>query len=94
MCWCMKIVCLSKRIIIKLVYRITSYNVCYTKLLRDNTDLKYISQPEMAKNMSVIFQDFMLYNVSAHDNIWYGNVKRTPIDGDVTQAAQDSYNFV
>jgi len=42
----------------------------------DNYNLHDISQNELANNISVIFQDFMLYNVNAQDNICYGNVRR------------------
>jgi ATP-binding cassette subfamily B protein len=32
------------------------------------------SQQDISENITAIFQDFMLYNTSAHDNIWYGNL--------------------
>ena len=42
----------------------------------DNTNWHNINNTELANNVSIIFQDFMLYNVAARDNIRFGNTRR------------------
>ncbi len=56
----------------------------------DDTDWTQIKQDELADAVSVIFQDFMLYNVSAKKNIWYGNIKHEPDDISIHNAAQNA----
>ena len=56
----------------------------------DGTDWTRIRSDELADSVSVIFQDFMLYNVSAKENIWFGNVKRDPDDKTVQEAAMNA----
>ncbi|MCU4176412.1 ABC transporter ATP-binding protein [Carboxylicivirga sp. N1Y90] len=56
----------------------------------DNVDINNIKHEELAQNISVIFQDFMLYNMSASDNIRFGNVKR-PFEADnIIKAANEA----
>lgn len=43
----------------------------------DGINLKSIKKSSLADNVSVIFQDFMLYNISAKENIWFGNVSNS-----------------
>jgi ATP-binding cassette subfamily B protein len=56
----------------------------------DQTDLSTIGQASLAENMSVIFQDFMLYNTSARENIWFGNVNKPDTDVGIVRAATDA----
>lgn len=60
------------------------------KILIDQTNLSSIHQASLAENMSVIFQDFMLYNTSARENIWFGNVNRSVNDHGVHKAASEA----
>ncbi|WP_262325717.1 ABC transporter ATP-binding protein [Carboxylicivirga litoralis] len=53
----------------------------------DNRNWSDISSEQLAQNISVIFQDFMLYNVSARENILFGNMQRTGDDAAIEQAA-------
>lgn len=53
----------------------------------DGIALGAISRKELAGQMTVIFQDFMLYNVSARENIWFGNIHRSAVDINVSEAA-------
>ncbi|TRX63009.1 ABC transporter ATP-binding protein [Carboxylicivirga sp. M1479] len=57
------------------------------EILIDNQNLNDISLDEIADNLSIIFQDFMLYNTSAKNNIRYGNIHRTNNDRDIKEAA-------
>ncbi|MCQ2229898.1 MAG: ABC transporter ATP-binding protein/permease [Bacteroidales bacterium] len=45
-------------------------------------------QVNVGGSISAIFQDFMLYNASAHDNIRFGNIHKTDTPQDIKQAAQ------
>lgn len=44
------------------------------RILIDGIGLDQINRETLSQNVSVIFQDFMLYNVSARENIWLGNI--------------------
>ncbi len=57
------------------------------EILIDGIPLGTISRKELAEQMTVIFQDFMLYNVSARENIWFGNVHRHADDANIEDAA-------
>ena len=60
------------------------------KIIIDGTDWTQIKRDELADAVSVIFQDFMLYNVSAKENIRYGNIKHQPDDKSIRNAAQNA----
>jgi len=54
----------------------------------DGTDLKNTDPEEYRKLLSVVFQDFMLYNLGAGENIRLGNVKKTNPGEDIETAAK------
>ena len=54
----------------------------------DNTNWHSLSPKEISKNISIIFQDFMLYNVSAQNNIRFGNMRRCNNFESVVEAAE------
>jgi len=58
------------------------------EILIDDTPLGQIKNSEMVSNVSVIFQDFTLYNVTARENIWFGNVRNEEDDSEIKVAAQ------
>jgi len=57
------------------------------RIMVDGTEMVHIDRHALAQQVSVIFQDFMLYNVSARENIWLGNVADDLHDDRVRQAA-------
>jgi ATP-binding cassette subfamily B protein len=57
-------------------------------ILVDGQNWQSISPYELSQNISVIFQDFMLYNVSASDNIRYGSMQRACHPSLIEEAAQ------
>ncbi len=59
-------------------------------ILADDVNWSSINMKELAKNISVIFQDFMLYNVSAADNIRFGNVSKAFDQKEVVEAAKNA----
>jgi len=54
----------------------------------DDTDWNTINNTQIANNISVIFQDFMLYNTTARNNIRFGNTRRDHLHSDITLAAE------
>lgn len=56
----------------------------------DGVSLSQIKSEEKVANISVIFQDFILYNVTARDNIWFGDIRGDITDKEIEQAASDA----
>lgn len=53
----------------------------------DNTDIRHIEPGEYRKQFSVVFQDFMLYNLSAGENIRLGNINTSGEEEKMKRAA-------
>ena len=53
----------------------------------DDSDIRNIDPEEYRKLFSVVFQDFMLYNLSAGDNILMGNIDEEKPDGRIKTSA-------
>ncbi|HKK41265.1 MAG TPA: ABC transporter ATP-binding protein [Bacteroidales bacterium] len=56
-------------------------------LMTDNTDIRHFDPPEYRKMFSVIFQDFMLYNLSVGENIRMGDIKNGNPSGRIRETA-------
>ena len=56
----------------------------------DGIPIDHIKWKERVDNISAIYQDFMLYNVTARENIWFGNVRRESSDDKITDAARQA----
>ena len=56
----------------------------------DGVSLSDIRSEEKVANISVIFQDFILYNVTARDNIWFGDIRGDITGKEIEQAASDA----
>ncbi|MGQ1785769.1 ABC transporter ATP-binding protein [Saccharicrinis sp. GN24d3] len=59
-------------------------------ILMDDISMSDITRDSIAENISAVFQDFMLYNVSARENIWIGNIAKSPDDKEVVLSARKS----
>ena len=57
------------------------------RVLFDGVDLSEINAVSLAQNVSVVFQDFMLYNVSAKENIWFGDTSKSDSDASLIKSA-------
>lgn len=55
------------------------YEPTQGSIMFDNTTLESKNQAEYRKGITVVFQDFALYNMTAAENIWLGN-SAEPID--------------
>jgi ATP-binding cassette subfamily B protein len=54
----------------------------------DGIDLKGFKIVALRREISVLFQDFVKYYLTAKENIWFGNVDQPPDDENITAAAQ------
>jgi len=56
----------------------------------DGKDIRTMDPDEYRKYFSVVFQDFMLYNLTAGENIRMGNIETGESDGKIRQAASSA----
>ena len=54
----------------------------------DGTDIRHLDPKKYRKLLSVVFQDFMLYNMSAGENIRMGNIDIEMPDEKIVAAAK------
>lgn len=54
----------------------------------DGIPLNTINDKDIKTNISVLFQDFVLYHLTAKENIWFGNTAKEPTDDTIKEAAQ------
>jgi ATP-binding cassette, subfamily B, bacterial len=78
----------GKTTLIKLLCRL--YDPTGGQITIDGIDLKELDVPNLRQQVSVIFQDYAKYALSAHDNIWFGNVQLASADEAVVSAAKRS----
>jgi ATP-binding cassette subfamily B protein len=69
----------GKTTLVKLMCRL--YDPTSGSISIDNIDLKAFDKASLQGQLSVIFQDFVRYFLSARENIWFGNV-HCPQDSD------------
>ncbi len=58
------------------------------KIMFDNQDSILIGQKEICKNITAVFQDFALYNISVAENLALGNIQISPDMEKAKKAAQ------
>jgi len=56
----------------------------------DGTDLRRFETATLRRQISVIFQDYARYHLTARENIWLGNTHLVPNDERIVAAAQES----
>lgn len=74
----------GKTTIVKLLCRL--YDPDAGRITLDGIDLRDFRPEEYRQLLAVVFQDFGRYQLTARENIWFGNVRREP-DGDWIEAA-------
>ncbi|HOP58457.1 MAG TPA: ABC transporter ATP-binding protein [Bacteroidales bacterium] len=75
----------GKSTLVRLLCRL--YDPLSGSVLYDGIDIRNFDPEEYRKMLSVVFQDFMLYNISAGENIRLGDVEKTDADRSITKAA-------
>jgi len=78
----------GKSTIVKLINSL--YRPSEGEILVDGISLGTINSKQRVANISVVFQDFILYNVTARENIWFGNVGHDPDDNLIRKSAEQS----
>lgn len=57
------------------------------KIFIDDLPIDLLKWKSRVDNISVIYQDFMLYNVTAKENIWFGNIRQNSSSQKIKEAA-------
>jgi len=78
----------GKSTLVRLLCRL--YDPDSGSIFYDGTDIKKLDPDEYRKKFSVIFQDYMLYNLSAGDNIMLGRIYSARDDEGIISAAKRS----
>lgn len=78
----------GKTTLAKLLCRL--YDPDHGIITLDNIDLKQFKIKALRSNISVLFQDFAKYYLTAKENIWFGNVNRPLEEENVTAAAKQA----
>lgn len=76
----------GKTTLIKLICGL--YNPTEGSVKADNIDISTITNESLSQNISVIFQDFMLYNTSAKENIWFGDITKGKDNNEIVNSAK------
>lgn len=76
----------GKSTIVKLLCRL--YDPTGGTIQMDGTDIRKFKATEYRKKISVVFQDYIRYYLTARENIWLGNVDVDKEDAGIRQAAQ------
>ncbi len=75
----------GKTTLIKLLCRL--YDPIAGSITIDGIDLRQFETTALRREISVIFQDYAKYYLSAHDNIWFGNAELAPNHPAIAAAA-------
>jgi ATP-binding cassette, subfamily B, bacterial len=78
----------GKTTLVKLLCRL--YDPSSGSIRIDGVDLREFDPASLRREISVILQDYVRYNVSARENIWFGDVTLPPRDGRIEAAAERS----
>jgi ATP-binding cassette subfamily B protein len=78
----------GKTTLIKLLCRL--YDPTSGSISIDGVDLRHFRTTDLRREISVIFQDYARYNLSARENIWLGNTDALAVDETITGAAKRS----
>ena len=76
----------GKSTLAKLLCRL--YDPTSGAITLDGVDLRDFDPVELRRKFSVVFQDYARYQVSAHDNIWFGNTRRPLTAEEIQEAAR------
>ncbi len=78
----------GKTTLIKLLCRL--YDPTEGRITLNGIDLQDFDVDHLRQQISVIFQDYAKYHLSAQDNIWLGNIHLSPQDTRIIEAAKDA----
>ncbi len=78
----------GKTTIVKLITRL--YDPSAGRILLDGRDLKDYDVDELRKEIGVIFQDFIRYDLTARENIAVGDIEKLDDDASIWEASRKS----
>ena len=78
----------GKTTLIKLICRL--YDPTQGNITIDGINIRDFSTTDLRRNISVIFQDYVQYHLTAKENIWLGNLDILPESQQIETAAQDA----
>jgi ATP-binding cassette subfamily B protein len=78
----------GKTTVVKLITRL--YDPTEGQILLDGVDLREYSLEDLHREMGVIFQDFMRYEMTARENISVGRIERPHTEEEIEHAAEKS----
>jgi ATP-binding cassette subfamily B protein len=78
----------GKSTLIKLLCRL--YDPLDGKIMFNDTDIKDIPIADYRRQISVVFQDFVRYNMVVSENIWFGDIRQEMDMALIKKAAIDS----
>ena len=78
----------GKTTLVKLLCRL--YDPQEGRIAVDGVDLRDMSTVDLRRSLSIIFQDFAQYQLTARDNIWIGDISLDPRDGSIEAAAHNA----
>jgi len=78
----------GKTTLVKLLCRL--YDPHAGRITIDGVDLREFGTADLRRHISIIFQDFSQYQLTARENIWIGNTSLDPRDAAIETAARDS----
>ena len=76
----------GKTTLIKLLCRL--YDPASGTITLDGVDLRQLETTALRRKISVIFQDYAQYHLTARENIWFGNVAMPPDEEQIAEAAR------
>jgi ATP-binding cassette subfamily B protein len=76
----------GKTTLAKLLCRL--YDPSGGRITLDNIDLREFKTTALRREISVIFQDYVQYHMTARENIWFGNIELPPDSKKIERAAE------
>ena len=78
----------GKTTLIKLLCRL--YDPTNGSIRIDGIDIRHLALDALRREISVIFQDYVHYHLTARENIWFGNIEMPPGHPHINEAARVS----
>jgi ATP-binding cassette subfamily B protein len=78
----------GKTTLIKLLCRL--YDPTSGRITIDGVDLRQFTTTDLRREISAVFQDYVRYNLTARENIAFGNVNLLPDEGEILKAALEA----
>jgi ATP-binding cassette subfamily B protein len=76
----------GKTTLIKLLCRL--YDPGEGSITFDGIDIRQFTTTDLRREISVVFQDYAKYHLSARENIWFGNIDYPPDSAEIIDAAR------